>query len=225
MSSAAALPTKQADPQPGGWALPRAVPAAGTFYPTTRLQAPRHGGHRVCGGARHSGRRSPCPGVRVSRAPGISAVVVNVAAVAGRRRRGPVLRAGRRRQRPRHCSSRRRERRPLRPCSPCRSQRPAPSSCRHDRPRPWRSTWSASTPPTTPSSAARASPAGTSRSTSPASSTPTAPSRWAPAPGRSSTVDLGTAATPHTTALLVRATAPRPAGPGRARRSERRTPW
>ena len=34
MSAAVAAPNKPADPQPGGSALPRAVPAAGTFYPT-----------------------------------------------------------------------------------------------------------------------------------------------------------------------------------------------
>jgi hypothetical protein len=82
VSSAAGLPSKQADPQPGGWAPPRAVPAAGTFYPTTpfRLLGTADAGYAV----------EPAVGATVAVAgrsglpsSGISAVVVNVVAVAG----------------------------------------------------------------------------------------------------------------------------------------------
>ena len=109
VSGSVALPAKNADPQPGGSATPRAVPAAGTFYPTdaTRLLGSPDSGYAV----------EPGPGVTVQAAgvaslpsTGVSAVVVNVA---GRRRRG-----GRRRSR----SAPSAHRRPPR----CWSRRPGP---------------------------------------------------------------------------------------------------
>lgn len=82
MSAAVAAPNKPADPQPGGWALPRAVPAAGTFYPTavSRLLGTSDAGYAVEPGARSTVVTAGRAGLPSS---GISAVVVNVAAVAG----------------------------------------------------------------------------------------------------------------------------------------------
>jgi hypothetical protein len=82
MSAAAAAPNKPADPQPGGSALPRAVPAAGTFYPTevARLLGTPDAGSAVEPGARATVVAAGRAGLPSS---GISAVVVNVAAVAG----------------------------------------------------------------------------------------------------------------------------------------------
>src|SRR6185436_16485845 len=81
VSSAAALPTKQADPQPGGWVLPRAVPATGTFYPTTpfRLLGTADTGYAV---EPASGATVAVSGRSGLPSSGISAVVVNVVAVA-----------------------------------------------------------------------------------------------------------------------------------------------
>ena len=82
VSSAVALPTKTADPQTGG-VLPRAVPAAGTFYPTTvaRLLGSNDAGYAVEPGAGATIAAAGRAGLPRS---GISAVVVNVTAVAGR---------------------------------------------------------------------------------------------------------------------------------------------
>ena len=82
MSAAAAAPNKPADPQPGGWALPRAVSAAGTFYPTavSRLLGTADSGYAVEPGTRATVVAAGRGGLPSS---GISAVVVNVAAVAG----------------------------------------------------------------------------------------------------------------------------------------------
>jgi hypothetical protein len=80
-SSAVALPTKTDDPQSGG-VLPRAVPAAGTFYPTTvaRLLGTNGTGYAVEPGA---GATIAVAGRAGLPRSGISAVVVNVIAVAG----------------------------------------------------------------------------------------------------------------------------------------------
>jgi hypothetical protein len=80
-SSAVALPTKTADPQSGG-VLPRAVPAAGTFYPTTvaRLLGSNDAGYAVEPGFGATIGAAGRAGLPRS---GISAVVVNVTAVAG----------------------------------------------------------------------------------------------------------------------------------------------
>ena len=82
MSSALAAPTKQADPQPGGWTLPRAVPAAGTFYPTavSRLLGSPDTGYAVEPGTPVTVTAAGRGGLPSS---GVSAVVVNVVAVAG----------------------------------------------------------------------------------------------------------------------------------------------
>jgi hypothetical protein len=82
MSAAIAAPNKPADPQPGGSALPRAVPAAGTFYPTevARLLGAPEAGSAVEPGTRATVVAAGSAGLPSS---GISAVVVNVAAVAG----------------------------------------------------------------------------------------------------------------------------------------------
>ena len=80
-SSAVALPTKTADPDSGG-ILPRAVPAAGTFYPTSvaRLLGSNDAGYAVQPGAGATIAVAGRAGLPMS---GISAVVVNVTAVAG----------------------------------------------------------------------------------------------------------------------------------------------
>jgi hypothetical protein len=80
-SSAVALPTKTDDPQTGG-VLPRAVPAAGTFYPMTvaRLLGSNDAGYAVEPGAGATIAVAGRAGLPKS---GISAVVVNVTAVAG----------------------------------------------------------------------------------------------------------------------------------------------
>jgi hypothetical protein len=80
-SSAVALPTKTDDPQPGG-VLPRAIPAAGTFYPTSvaRLLGTNDAGYAVEPGAGATVAVAGRAGLPRS---GISAVVVNVTAVAG----------------------------------------------------------------------------------------------------------------------------------------------
>jgi hypothetical protein len=82
MSAAIALPTKPADPQPGGSSLPRAVPAAGTFYPTqvARLLGSADAGYAVQPGSAATVAAAGQSGVPSS---GVSAVVVNVVAVAG----------------------------------------------------------------------------------------------------------------------------------------------
>jgi hypothetical protein len=82
MSAAAALPTKPTDPQPGGSSLPRAVPAAGTFYPTqvARLLGTADGGFAVQPGSAATVAAAGQAGLPSS---GVSAVVVNVVAVAG----------------------------------------------------------------------------------------------------------------------------------------------
>ena len=80
-SSAVALPTKTDDPQPGG-VLPRVIPAAGTFYPTSvaRLLGTNDAGYAVEPGAGATVAVAGRAGLPRS---GISAVVVNVTAVAG----------------------------------------------------------------------------------------------------------------------------------------------
>jgi hypothetical protein len=82
MSAAVAVPSQPADPQPGGSAPPRAVPAAGTFYPTdvARLLGTPDAGYAVEPGTRVTVVAAGRAGLPSS---GMSAVVVNVAAVAG----------------------------------------------------------------------------------------------------------------------------------------------
>jgi hypothetical protein len=82
VSGAVALPAKTADPQPGASAAPRAVPAAGTFYPTDagRLLGSSDSGYAVEPGP---GVTVPAAGVGSVPSTGVSAVVVNVLAVAG----------------------------------------------------------------------------------------------------------------------------------------------
>lgn len=82
MSAAIAVPAKPADPQPGGSSLPRAVPAAGTFYPTpvARLLGSADAGYAVQPGSAATVTAAGRSGVPSS---GVSAVVVNVVAAAG----------------------------------------------------------------------------------------------------------------------------------------------
>lgn len=82
VSAAVALPTKPADPQPGGSTLPRAVPAAGTFYPTpvARLLGSTDAGLAIQPGSAATVAAAGRSGLPSS---GVSAVVVNVVAVAG----------------------------------------------------------------------------------------------------------------------------------------------
>jgi len=82
MSAAIAVPAKPADPQPGGSSLPRAVPAAGTFYPTpvARLLGTADAGYAVQPGSAATVAAAGQSGLPSS---GVSAVVVNVVAVAG----------------------------------------------------------------------------------------------------------------------------------------------
>jgi hypothetical protein len=82
MSAALALPAKPADPQPGGSSLPRAVPAAGTFYPTpvARLLGSADTGYAVQPG---TAATLAAPGRSGLPSSGVSAVVVNVVAAAG----------------------------------------------------------------------------------------------------------------------------------------------
>ncbi|HEU4332680.1 MAG TPA: hypothetical protein VFR40_16320 [Lapillicoccus sp.] len=81
-SAAIALPTKQADPQPGGSSVLRAVPAAGTFYPTpvARLLGSANAGYAVQPGSAATVAAAGQSGLPSS---GVSAVVVNVVATAG----------------------------------------------------------------------------------------------------------------------------------------------
>jgi hypothetical protein len=80
-SSAVELQTKTDDPETGG-VLPRAVPAAGTFYPTTvaRLLGSSDAGYAVQPG---SGATIAAAGHGGLPRSGISAVVLNVTAAAG----------------------------------------------------------------------------------------------------------------------------------------------
>lgn len=82
VSAAIAVPAKPADPQPGGSSLPRAVPAAGTFYPTpvARLLGGPDAGYAVQPGSAATVAAAGQSGLPSS---GVSAVVVNVVAVAG----------------------------------------------------------------------------------------------------------------------------------------------
>ncbi len=81
MSTAVAAPAKLADRQPGDSATPRAVPAAGTFYPVeaTRLLGSADGGYALTAG---TGVTVPAAGRAGLPNNAISAVVVNVMAVA-----------------------------------------------------------------------------------------------------------------------------------------------
>jgi hypothetical protein len=81
-SSAAAVPSRPAEPQPGGYSLPRVVPAAGTFYPATvaRLLGTTDGGYAVQPGTAVPVAAAGRAGLPSS---GVSAVVVNVTAAAG----------------------------------------------------------------------------------------------------------------------------------------------
>ncbi|MEP6650569.1 MAG: hypothetical protein ABJA74_11770 [Lapillicoccus sp.] len=80
--TAVAAPKKPADPQPGGSSLPHAVPSAGTFYPTkvARLLGSTETGYAVGPGTAVTVAVTGLAGLPSS---GVSAVVVNVTAVAG----------------------------------------------------------------------------------------------------------------------------------------------
>lgn len=81
MSGAVAAPAKPADRQPGDSATPLAVPAAGTFYPVTatRLLGSADGGYALTAG---TGVTVAAAGRAGLPSNGVSAVVVNVMAVA-----------------------------------------------------------------------------------------------------------------------------------------------